>query len=116
MATDATAIREEPRPTRGARTIARLWQDGVAARRSGPAYLVEDGDAWREVSWEEAAQIVDELAHALLALGIRKGDAFAILGSTRLEWALFDFALGLIGGVGAAIYPNSSPQDCEYVL
>jgi long-chain acyl-CoA synthetase len=116
MATDATAVREEPRPTGRTRTIARLWQDALAAGWDGPAYLVEDGDEWREVSWDEAARTVDELAQGLLALGVRKGDTFAILGSTRLEWALFDFALGLIGGVGAAIYANSSPRDCEYIL
>jgi long-chain acyl-CoA synthetase len=108
MATTTTAT--------GTRTIARLWQDAVARDRPGPAYLVQDGDAWREVSWREAARIVDELAHGLLALGVRKGDAFAILASTRLEWALFDFALGLIGAVGAPIYMNSSPKDARHVL
>ena len=36
--------------------------------------------------------------------------------STRLEWALFDFALALVGAVGAAIYANSSPHDCVYVI
>jgi long-chain acyl-CoA synthetase len=100
----------------GTRTIARLWQDALARRWAGPAYLVQEADGWREVSWEEAARAVDELAHGLLALGIRKGDAFAILGSTRLEWALFDFALGLVGAIGAPIYANSSPNDCAYVI
>jgi long-chain acyl-CoA synthetase len=68
------------------------------------------------VSWDEAAVAVDELANGLLALGVRKGDAFGILAQTNLEWALFDFALGLIGAVGAAIYANSAPKDCRYVL
>jgi long-chain acyl-CoA synthetase len=100
----------------GTRTIARLWQDAVAREPAGPAYLVhEGGDEWRPVSWAEAGRAVDELAHGLLALGIRKGDAFAILASTRLEWVLFDFALGLIGAVGAPIYMNSSPRDAAYV-
>jgi long-chain acyl-CoA synthetase len=107
---------EDTQPLRPTRTIARLWQDGVAQRRQGPAYLVQKGDTWRPVSWDEAARAVDELAHGLLALGIRKGDAFAILASTRLEWALFDFALGLVGAVGAPIYMNSSPKDAAYVL
>jgi long-chain acyl-CoA synthetase len=98
------------------RTIARLWLDAIARRRSGPAYLIQDGEEWVSMSWDEAAAAVDELAHGLLALGVRKGDAFAILGSTRLEWVLFDFALGLIGAVGAPIYMNSSPKDCAYVL
>ena len=61
-------------------------------------------------------QAVEELANGLLALGIRKGDAFSILGSTRLEWVLFDFALGLVGAVGAPIYVNSSPKDAAHVV
>jgi long-chain acyl-CoA synthetase len=99
----------------GTRTIARLWQDAVARELDSPAYLVQEGDSWRPVSWAEAAQAVDEIAHGLLALGVRKGDAFAILASTRLEWVLFDFALGLIGAVGAPVYMNSSPKDAVYV-
>ena len=68
------------------------------------------------MSWDEAGRAVDEVANGLLALGVRKGDAFGILAQTTLEWALFDFALGLIGAVGTAIYANSSPKDCRYVL
>ncbi len=93
-----------------------MWRDGVSAGRTSPAYLVEGPEGWREVSWEEAGRAVDELANGLLALGVRKGDAFGILAQTSLEWALFDYALGLIGAVGAAIYANSSPKDCCYVL
>jgi long-chain acyl-CoA synthetase len=98
------------------RTIARLWQDAGARRWESPAYLVEEDGVWREVAWAEAERVVEELAHGLLALGIRKSDAFAILGSTRLEWALFDFALGLVGAIGAPIYMNSSPKDVAYVV
>ena len=64
----------------------------------------------------EAAERVDALANGLLALGIRKGDTIAILGSTRLEWALFDFAAACVGAITAAIYQNSSPKDCHYIL
>jgi long-chain acyl-CoA synthetase len=98
------------------RTIGKLWRDAVSAGRTNPAYLVEGPDGWRPVSWEEAGRAVDEIANGLLALGIRKGDAFGILAQTNLEWSLFDYALGRIGAVGAAIYANSSPKDCRYVL
>jgi long-chain acyl-CoA synthetase len=98
------------------RTIANLWRDAVAAQRSGPAYLHEVDGEWREVSWPEAATAVGELANGLLALGIRKGDSFALLARTSLEWALFDFALGLVGAVGAPIYASSSQRDALYVL
>ena len=98
------------------RTIGRLWRDALAAERSNPAYLVESQDGWNEVSWAEAGRAVDELANGLLALGVRKGEAFGLLAQTTVEWALFDLALGLIGAVGAAVYANSSAKDARYVL
>jgi long-chain acyl-CoA synthetase len=115
QSTAAEPTEAAPRPSKG-RTIGRLWRDAVTAGRTNPAYLVEGPEGWREVSWDEAARAVDEIANGLLSLGVRKGDAFGILAQTNLEWALFDYALGLIGGVGAAIYANSSPKDCRYVL
>jgi len=98
------------------RTIGQLWRDAVSAGRTTPAYLAETGEGWREVSWEEAGQTVEELANGLLALGVQKGEAFGILAQTSLEWALFDYALARIGAIGAAVYANSSPKDACYVL
>ncbi len=98
------------------RTIARLWLDAVERNRPEPAYLAERDGAWEPVSWPEAARAVDELAHGLLALGVRKGDAFALFANTSVEWVLFDFALGLIGAVGAPVYMNSSTKDAQYVV
>ena len=100
----------------GTRTIARLWRDAVARDPDSPAYLVEKDGEWRSMTWAEAGRIVDELAHGLLALGVRKGDAFGVLASTRVEWVLFDFALALLGGITAPIYMNSSARDVAYVL
>jgi long-chain acyl-CoA synthetase len=116
VATETRLLGQELQTPGRKRTIAQLWQDRVAQGWQGPAYLVQDGAQWREVSGETAATAVDELAHGLLALGVRKGDAFAILASTRLEWVLFDFALGLIGAVAAPVYANSSPKDAAYVI
>ena len=99
-----------------ARTIANLWRDAVAAAHPDPAYLHEVDGEWQEVTWAEAAQAVEEIANGLLALGIRKGDSFAILARTYLEWSLFDFALALVGAVGAPIYASSSPRDVQHVL
>jgi long-chain acyl-CoA synthetase len=99
-----------------ARTIANLWRDAVSAGHRDPAYLHEVDGEWRELSRADAARAVEELANGLLELGIRKGDAFALLARTSIEWALFDFALALVGAVGAPIYANSSPRDAHYVL
>jgi long-chain acyl-CoA synthetase len=97
------------------RTIPTLWRDAVSEERAGAAYLTEASEGWREVSWNEAGKAVDELANGLLALGVRKGDAFAVMARTSLEWALFDFALAHVGGITAPIYPTSSPKDAAYI-
>jgi long-chain acyl-CoA synthetase len=102
---------------RGGRTVPALWQEALAAGRTEPAYLVEQPDGgWREVAWAEAGRAVEEIANGLLALGVRKGDAFAILGRNALEWTLFDFALGLVGAVATPIYASSAKRDCLYIL
>jgi long-chain acyl-CoA synthetase len=116
VASETASVPSETAPVRSTRTIANLWRNALAAGRPDPAYLVEDDGGWRKVGWAEAADSVDELAHGLLALGIRKGDVFGILARTSLEWALFDFALGLVGAIGVPVYANSSPKDARYVL
>ena len=98
------------------RTIWSLWQNALAENRSNPAYLVEEDGGWREVSQQEAATAVTELAHGLLALGVEKGDSFGILARTRLEWVLLDFALAQIGAVAAPIYPSSTATEACYIL
>ena len=100
----------------GGRTIGTLWRNAEARASARPPYLAERNGTWTPVSWPEAARRVDEIANGLLALGVRKGDAFSVMATTGLEWCLFDFALGLIGAIGAPVYANSSPQDAAYVI
>jgi long-chain acyl-CoA synthetase len=99
------------------RTIVRLWRDAISSGRTGTAYLTEtEPGTWREVSWREAAQTVEELANGLLSRRISRGDAFGIVSRTRLEWTLFDFALALVGGITAPVYPDSSAAEAAHVL
>jgi long-chain acyl-CoA synthetase len=115
--TETATSAETAAPASSGRTIARLWLDAVAEGRDRAGYLVEDEPgAWHEVSWAEAARAVDELAHGLLSLGVRKGEAFGLLASTRLEWVLFDFALALVGAVGAPAYATGSAREAVHIL
>jgi long-chain acyl-CoA synthetase len=98
------------------RTIPALWHKALAAKRAAPAYLAEEKDGWREVSWEEADGRIEEIAFGLLALGIKKGDVIGIMAPTRLEWVLVDWALARVGAVTAPIYATSSAGDCAYML
>ena len=98
------------------RTAPALWRYALAQGWTTPAYLEEQADGWREVSWQEAGQRVDALAQALLAHGVRKGDAVAVISRTRLEWILLDWAIMSIGAVVVGLYPTNTASECAYIL
>ncbi|MGH2970706.1 MAG: AMP-dependent synthetase/ligase [Gaiellaceae bacterium] len=98
------------------RTAPALWQYILEKRLASPAYLEEQPDGWREVSWDEAGRRVDALSRALLARGVKRGDPVAVLARTRLEWILLDWAIMSIGAVVVGLYPTSSAAECEYIL
>jgi long-chain acyl-CoA synthetase len=103
-------------PALGTQTIASLWQYVLDKRLDTPAYLEEQADGWREVSWTEAAERVDALGKALLARGVRHGDAVVVLARTRLEWLLLDWAIMSIGAVVVGLYPTNTAAECAYIV
>jgi long-chain acyl-CoA synthetase len=98
------------------RTAPELWRDVVRDAPHEPAYLEEQADGWRPVSWDEATERVADLARGLLGRGVRHGDRVAVLSRTRLEWILLDWAVMSIGAVVVGLYPTSSAKECEYIL
>jgi long-chain acyl-CoA synthetase len=98
------------------RTAPALWRHAQERRHPTPAYLEEQPDGWREVSWEEAGRRVDALQRALLGRGVRRGDAVAVLARTRLEWILLDWAIMSIGAVVVGLYPSNTASECGYIL
>jgi long-chain acyl-CoA synthetase len=103
-------------PALGTRTIPSLWQHVVDRHVTTPAYLEEQPDGWREVSWQEAAERIAALQKALLAHGVKRGDAVAVLARTRLEWLLLDWAIMSVGAVVVGLYPTNTAAECAYIL
>jgi long-chain acyl-CoA synthetase len=103
-------------PALGTQTIPSLWRYVLDRRLATPAYLEEQADGWREVSWAEAGGRVDALAKALLGRGVKQGDAVVVLARTRLEWLLLDWAIMSIGAVVVGLYPTNTAAECEYIV
>jgi len=98
------------------RTISRAAAD--AAERHGDRVSVrfqQDGE-WRELTFAEVAEIVDEIALGLVALGTEPGDRVALLANTRPEWTFSSLAISRAGAVVVPIYPTNSPEECEWVI
>ena len=68
------------------------------------------------ISYAELGQSSRELAQALIALGIERGDVVAILCSTRAEWTLCELGAQCAGAIVAPIYHTNSPEECRHVL
>jgi long-chain acyl-CoA synthetase len=102
-------------PTTIASTVASL--PGSAAQRFGShtaARFKKDGE-WRELSYAEMGEAIDEIALGLVDLGIEVGDRVCILAETRLEWTLASLGVSAAGAVAVPVYPTNAPSECKWV-
>ena len=107
MATEAVAASN--------RTIARAAADAAERRGDRVAVRYRGGEEWRELTFAEVAEIVDEIALGLVSLGVERGDRVALLANTRPEWTFASLAISRAGAVVVPIYPTNSPEECEWV-
>jgi long-chain acyl-CoA synthetase len=89
-------------------SAAERFADRVAARTKA-------GEDWKEISYGEAGEAIQELALGLVDLGIEVGDRVSILCDTRWEWTLASYAVSSVGGVVVPMYPTNSPHECKWV-
>ena len=57
-----------------------------------------------------------ETALGLSGLGVGRGDRVALLSPNRLEWAVADYGILLLGGINVPIYPTLLPEQIAYIL
>jgi long-chain acyl-CoA synthetase len=67
------------------------------------------GDRWEPVK-------VRAMAKGLTAAGIESGDRVGLLGRTRYEWTLLDYAIWYAGAVTVPVYETSSPAQVRWIL
>lgn len=99
-----------------AETIPERLLAHARAQPGAPAYHVWHQGAWRPTSWSTFADEVRQVARALIALGVERGERVGILGFNRPEWAIFDHAAMMIGAVPAGIYTTCSSEEVHYIV
>ena len=65
-------------------TLARMFWSRVDRSASRPAQQFKRNGRWQTLTWRQAGDIVEEIALGLLALGRDKGDAVALLSTSRV--------------------------------
>jgi long-chain acyl-CoA synthetase len=97
-------------------TLARMFWSRVERSGDRPAQQFKRDGAWRTLTWRELGDIVRELAVGLIALGRARGDAVALLSTSRAEWVQADFAIFSAGCVTIPIYPTYPPELIAYIV
>jgi len=98
------------------KTVPILFKERVEEKGKELAFRHKDMGIYREVSWQEYWNQVEELCMGLLGLGLNRGDRVAIACSPRKEWFYADLAILCAGGVSCGIYCAYSPEETCYSL
>ncbi len=110
-AADIAALRkDEPK------TAIAMWKERVRDTPQRIAFRYKKDAAWAAMTWAEADTFAREVAAGLVSLGVAPGDRIALLSQTRLEWVLCDVAILLAGAVTVPIYPQSTAEQCEFII
>ncbi|HEY1511846.1 MAG TPA: long-chain fatty acid--CoA ligase [Solirubrobacteraceae bacterium] len=99
-----------------ASTVASLPSSAAERFGSNSAARFKDGDEWREISYAEMGEAIDEIALGLVDLGIEVGDRVCLLAETRVEWTMVSLGISAAGAVVVPVYPTNSPAECKWVV
>ena len=100
----------------GADTFPKLLLRNAKAFGAHPAYRFKDLGIWQTWTWPQVRDQVRDFAIALHALGLRRGDRIAIVGSNRprLYWTFL--AAQSLGAIPVPVYSDSVADELAYVL
>jgi len=89
--------------------------DSIATKYPDTEAIVS---AHQDIRWtyREFAERVNQVARALMGLGVEKGDRVGIWAMNYAEWVLIQFATSKIGAIMVNINPAYRTYELEYVL
>ncbi|WP_428266429.1 AMP-dependent synthetase/ligase [Haliangium sp.] len=103
-------------PDRGSDTLPGRLADKARRHPDRVALREKSLGLWAEITWRDYRDRVAEAARMLWELGVRPGDAVAVLSDNRPEWLYADLAAQSIGARAVGIYQTNPPADVAYVI
>ncbi|MER7774468.1 AMP-binding protein [Streptomyces sp. NPDC096191] len=104
-------------------SVAGLFLERVAATPDAEAYRypvpsasAEGPDAWKSLTWSQAAERVYAIAAGLIELGVQPQQRVALASSTRLDWILADLGIMCAGAATTTVYPQTNADESAYIL
>jgi len=98
-------------------SLPRLLENRVRAHPDSVFAEVKDQQGgFVPVTVSELARDVLTVARGLVASGVEPGGRVAIMGRTRYEWTVADFAVLSVGAVVVPVYETSSPAQVREIV
>jgi long-chain acyl-CoA synthetase len=97
-------------------TFPKLLSRNARTRADRPAIRHKDLGIWRTWTWAQVFENVREFSVGLEALGLKRGDKLAVIGTNRprLYWAMC--AAQALGAVPVPIYADAVADEMAFVL
>lgn len=89
-----------------------ILERNLETRADEPALLTPD----RELTFGEVATEVNRVGNALVRMGVRQGDAVAILSLDTAEWVTAFFACLKVGAVAVGMNTLLTPKELAHML
>ncbi len=96
------------------RTLGQILDDTVARFPDREALVYADRN-YRQ-TWRQFADVVDQFARGLMALGVRKGEKVAVWATNVPYWVALQFATAKIGAVLLTVNTNYREHELRYLL
>jgi long-chain acyl-CoA synthetase len=100
------------------RSVHQMLKETVDHGPEASAYctILDAAGAMQRVSWGEFYGQVRELARALLASGLQRGDKVCIVSYSCYRWVLVDLAVQSIGACTVGVYQSLLAKDVGYIV
>ncbi|MDY7036294.1 MAG: AMP-binding protein [Thermodesulfobacteriota bacterium] len=98
------------------KTLPILFEERAENNPEKVAFRYKDMGIYKEVTWREYWNEVEEFSLGLKALGLKKGDRVAIMGDPCPEWLYADMAIIGAGAISFGVYSTSSPEETCYTV
>ena len=96
-------------------TMAEVFWNAVQQRAGQVWMRQKELGIWQSWTWRQVGDIVEEIGHGLLALGVKPGDCISILANTKAEWMWSDMAILSCAAVSNGIYPTDASEQVKYL-
>jgi len=97
--------------------IFQLFPYQMARFPQASALAMKQNGQWHSFSTTECLQWIDRVSAALIDVGLKKGDAIAIISEIGNPWWNFvDFGAQQIGLIPVPIHATASLEDMQYIL